>query len=168
MLDWSGVVEGYTKNQSVRFIKGFSYSWFEVSDLMSEGYIVYSKIKEKYKEISEPAHLMSLYKTALKNRFAEIAKDLLTDKEHLITFDSWKLPSLDNTEFMAIVTNAPTEVKETLMLMLDTPKEMAESLGLNVKRRRGFQNNPLVCKLLGYDPAKINVVKLFKEYFSTI
>src|SRR3989344_715584 len=77
-LEWKGVVEGYTKNQSVKFIRNFNKNpLYELEDLMQEGYVLYIKVIEKYKEINEPKHLMSLYKSTLKNRFNEIANELL-------------------------------------------------------------------------------------------
>ena len=176
ILAWKGVVEGYTKNQATKFMRNFNKTaLYELEDLMQEGYLLYMKVIEKYKEISEPKHLMSLYKSALKNRFSEVANELLEVSRfmYIDTSDEESenvvatLPSSDSTEFRTLLSTAPTEVKDLLFLIFDTPQEYLEVLGLNKKRRRGFQNNPLVCKLLGYNPAKVNLVKNFKEYFET-
>ena len=177
ILAWKGVVEGYTKNQATKFMRNFNKTaLYELEDLMQEGYLLYMKVIEKYKEINEPKHLMSLYKSALKNRFSEVANELLelsktvyieqpTDDESENVFN--KITSSVNTEFRTLLSTAPTEIKDLLFLIFDTPQEYLEILGLNKKRRRGFQNNPLVCKLLGYNSAKVNLVKNFKEYFET-
>ena len=176
-LEWKGVVEGYTKNQSVKFIRNFNKNpLYELEDLMQEGYVLYIKVIEKYKEINEPKHLMSLYKSTLKNRFNEIANELLEltkrvyvkrvdDEKSENIFDS--ISSEENTEFRTLLSTAPDEIKDVLMLMFNTPQEYVEVLGLFKKRRRGFQNNPLVCKLLGYDSTKINLIQNFKEYFES-
>ena len=176
LLCWEGMVEGYTKNQAGKLLKQFSCISFEIQELVNEGYIVWDKISKTYKTIQEPRHLMSLYKTALKNRFQTLVQvgfayqknfEFLKSNEDTLDelFSKKKYINASSVEFRTLINQAPKEIKDILILILETPQEAVDLLGLNIKRRRGFNNNPLLCQVLGYNPSTTNLVKMFKEYF---
>lgn len=169
-LPWEGSVEGYTKNQAIKLLNQYNYKQFEVSDLVNEGYIVYQRILDKYPSITEPKHLMALYKTALKNRFWELSHFIKTEYEYIVNKDNYdvdrifEIPGELDTMFRTVLSTAPKEVKDFLNLVIDSTAN--DILGLHEKHKRSFFNNPLLCKILGYDSTKINIIEVVKEYFS--
>lgn len=169
-LPWEGSVEGYTKNQAIKLLNSYNHLQFEVPELVNEGYIVYQRVLDKYSSITEPKHLMALYKTALKNRFWELEYFIRTNRKVLFDKDIYELDTISeipgdlDTMFRTILSTAPKEVKDFLNLVIDSTTN--DVLGLHEKHKRSFFNNPLLCKILGYDSTKINIIETVKEYFS--
>lgn len=169
-LPWEGSVEGYTKNQAIKLLNSHNHLQFEVLELVNEGYIVYQRVLDKYPSITESKHLMSLYKTALKNRFWEIGYYIQLDRKMLFNKDIFELDIIQempgdlDAMFRTIISTAPKEVKDFLNLFIDSTTN--DVLGLHEKNKRSFFNNPLLCKILGYDSTKINIIETVKEYFS--
>ena len=68
---WEGPIEGYSKNYVAKRLFKLEPLGYEFCDLVQEAYLVFLKCKRMY-EPENAKHFMSLYKTALRNKFFDL------------------------------------------------------------------------------------------------
>lgn len=146
---------------------------------MQEAYIVFLRCKMKYEgEVDNAAWFMSLFKTALANRFDDLAvldtkarsaitmSDLVSDDE-----DSGSVPEAigelaNEGELATMVRQAPREVQQVLALLLNAPVELIEGVSESWRARgkKSAFGSKRLCKLLGIDD-DIDVLELVRAHF---
>lgn len=149
---WEGVIEGYATNEINKNLWKFLWIGYEFEDLKQEAWLVFNTCRSQYLEIDTPQHFMSLFKTALHNKFYDLNMKSSLDKEYLGDFDlmEYCLPDRRRS-FILDLGKASREVKAALSLIFDAPSEILELIGFTKKNSRGFLNNKKLCVLLGLD-----------------
>lgn len=167
--EWEGKIEGYSKNQISKNLWKFVMLGYEYDDLLHEAVLVFCYCRDKY-IVETPQHFMSLFKTALHNRFYDFAQSSSVEKSHQIVqeldFNLLGGSVKEESTFRVLLKSAPQEVKQVLSLVLNAPTEVLEGIGFRNKGSRGFTANRKLCGLLGYNPDEVNLVQITKSYFS--
>lgn len=168
---WTGTFEAFTKNYVRKDLWRFQHLNYEFEDLISEAYCKFLKCKKDYPITDTPQHFMALYKTALRNKFYDLAmestyhKDVchiedmysddsdervhVLDKEHSEPFGS---------DLGLLLRKAPQEIKDVLKVVFETP---AELVTMFKKPRKQYSNVELGEKV-GYS---FDFRRKFNDYF---
>lgn len=124
---------------------------------------------------------MSLYKTALKNRITDFAnmsnrlsRQVCFTELGQATDDGTELPyqesligSLDTDGHLhKKLEDAPYEVRRVLTLMAQADPHLlaAASQTWSDKGKRKDGGNQFLCQMLGYDPRRVDLVQLVRDY----
>jgi hypothetical protein len=170
---WKGSLEGYTTN----FLKTNYWrveSSMTYEDAESEAFLVFCKLTAKY-SVEEPKHFMALYKTALYNRFNDLANEdsILRNLHSLDLEDSDEhshhevAGDLDNHGSVLVsISQAPNEVMQVLRLLLIAPIEILE-LARNAWKGNGHNvedGNNFINEALGREKGT-DSIGLVRTYF---
>lgn len=186
---FEGFIEGYVVN----FLK---HNYWKISHLygaagfedgISEAKLTYCRLIRRLEKnghtIENDKHFMSLFKTAWTRYFIDLArkdsKKLETPLQDLIKEEGDEdfILNLTNASmthntgyFEIVLEQAPIEVQQVFSLLFSAPKEVidlaTESWSFS-NRDSTLVGNAFLCKLLGYDPKKINLPEKVKEYLLT-
>lgn len=158
--------------------------WYELSDLIQDGYLCYAKCKQAYPVLMSTAqptpeqrrHVMSLVQRAFCNHITDLAKSRMRLTDMAVS----QLVGEEGSEnsFWEKVT-APDEVASSGatvgQLLRSAPKELLDLITL-LAQDAGFQrkrkgrrlvretNNERYCRLLGLDPLTHNVVAMIRDH----
>lgn len=154
-------------------------------DAYQEAYVKFMELKERYEgKINSPKWFMSLYKTALQNRITDLANNnhklsrqvLFTDLGEIISgtegetieYQEALIGSTDTDAILQIkIDQAPEEVRKVLVLLLRSDPKMLAAIADSWQDRgkRNEAGNQLLCRLLGYDYRRVNLVESVRDYF---
>ena len=82
-------------------------------------------------------------------------------------FNIESLLSDDNVGYIEIlIEQAPSEVREVLNLLLHAPKEILDAVASSLKK--DVTSNSVLCRLLGHNPNKVDLLKLTENYFNNL
>jgi hypothetical protein len=161
---WEGVIEGYATNQISKNLWKFLWIGYEFDDLYQESWMVFDTCRNQYLEMDTPQHFMSLYKTALHNKFYDLNIKSSLDREYLEDYDLMEYYLPDRRKSIVLdLDKAPSEVRTALSLIFNAPSEILELIGFTKKNSRGFLNNKKLCSLLGLD-FEIDLVDRIKTF----
>lgn len=175
---WEGAIEGYVVKEINRNYWRFK-NHVDFDDAYQEAHLKFLEMKERYMgSIDSPKWFMSLYKTALANKLTDLAKlsSRLRRQVCFVELDGEdedegyqeSLVGTIGTEGMLQVRleEAPYEVRRVLSLVLHSPPELLSAMAdtWNDKGKRVEGGNQFLCKMLGYDPRKVDLVELVKDY----
>ena len=174
---FEGYVRNYLKTNFWRVQRTHEYN-----DVMQEArmhfFVVQKRLKNNGSIIENDRHMMALFKTAWSNHFITLAHKSSKFQEQ--TFTSSIRTTEEDEEFniedllggvdcealLEVKLNQATgEVREVLNLILNTPKEVLE-LAAKACGCKDVVSNKLLCKLLGKDSTKINLIKCVKKYLT--
>jgi len=158
---WEGLCESYSKRKISLELWKFKKAGYEFVDMVHEAWLAFDYCR-KY-TCENHAHFFSLFKKVLNSRCVDIAKYELDLGVSPIEYPK-NTPIKSEAELLVLLTNMPKEVEEVLNLILNTPTEIIEQHGINKKGSKGWCNTRL-CEMLGYNPNKINLVKMVDNYF---
>lgn len=182
--EWTAAIEGYTVRVLHKNLWRFS-AVMSFDDAYQEAYLKFMELKEKYEgKINHPRWFMSLYKTALKNRITDLANSnrklsrqlSFTDLGEVISgtegavveYQDALLGETDTGGILELkIAQAPAEVRKVLVLLLQSDPVMLAAIAdsWEQKGKRGEAGNQLLCRLLGYDARRVNLVESVKDYF---
>lgn len=172
VLPWEGVVEGYTKKKALGILWRFKNVGYEMEDVIQEGWIVYAECCRRYGDkVVNEAHFMSLFKKLLHSRFIDLTSNkipICEERESGSFEEPEKIKEpvcFESSMLRVLWSQAPAEIAQVLVVVRDTPSDLAKMLGLDIKRRRGFHNNKALCDYFGWDSKKVNIPKMMNEYF---
>lgn len=163
---WSGVIEGYTKNQVFKNLWRFASVGYEYEDALHDGYIVYTDCAKGFNG-KDAAQFMAYFKTALYNQFNDMGRLSIAERENLIdgcVSEKINLQGSCADQTVFIIKEASKEVRDVFELLFNMPFELLEELGFFKKKSRGVHNNKLLCELLGYDSKQYDLVDMVKSY----
>jgi len=183
---FSGPIEGYVKNFLRRNHWKVQHT-LDFDDSVSEAKLTYIRLIRRLEKnghkVENAKHFMSLFKTAWGRYFIDLSnkdtkklekpfRDFATeDNDDWLLNSEWMSGSCINTGYFEIVlAQAPKEVKQVLNLFLNAPKEtleLAASSWSSSGRDTTILGNAFLCKMLDYDPSKINLVSKVKLYLMT-
>ncbi|MCK5235424.1 MAG: hypothetical protein KAR06_00450 [Deltaproteobacteria bacterium] len=170
-IEWTdSVFENYAKKYIARNLWKYQRMGYEFEDLLQESWIAFDKCLDTYGDsIDEQKHLMSLFKMTLHNLFYDIAKKASAEKKAVVEGEILEEVhgGIQGDGLLSIyLKEAPKEVRDVLHIIFSLPRETASHLGLNKKHKKGIMTNQALCKMLGYNPNKINLMKEVENYIS--
>lgn len=149
--------------------------WYDLEDLIQEGYVAYSKTLRKYPGVTHAPHRMALFKRVFLNRLHDMANKRTRDAEEIcmsemLADDASGLPR-KVVEFAA-----ESSIEEALQVFASAPQYVKDAVALftreadlvrlrsdyrKVRRGRWLCRETLnerLCRLTGYDPAQVDIV----------
>lgn len=168
---WTGTFEAFTKNRVRKELWRFQHISSEFEDIISEAYCVFLKCKKAYPIIDTPQHFMALYKTALHNRFYDLAMESTYHKdvchiEDMYSDDSGeRIHVLDKehsepfgSDLGLLLRKAPREIEDVLKVVFEAPAEMIDMF----KKPRKQYSNVELSEKVGY---VFDFRRKFNDYF---
>lgn len=174
---FEGYVHNHLKNNFWKVQRTLEYD-----DVMQEArmqfYVVQKRLKNNGNAIENDRHMMALFKTSWNNHFITLAHKSSKYKEQ--TFTSTIHPTDEDDDFNVEdllggidceallevkISQATGEVREVLNLIMNTPKEVLE-LAAKACGCKDTMSNKLLCRLLGKDSSKINLINCVKNYLT--
>jgi len=112
--------------------------WYEVDDLVQDGFLHYLRVLRKYQEVRNPAHLMALFKVTFCNHLNDLSnrKTWCTECNGIDEFAE-VLFSEGWGEILKVIADAPPEIKRALHVLIIKPGRYAKPskrLGKNLMR----------------------------------
>jgi hypothetical protein len=112
---------------------------------------------------------MALYKRSLHSRLYDLAIKSSQENNFVRATESIEeylieksVYSYNDGPLRVLLKKAPKEVQDVMKFVLDSPTEFLEGF---LSRSKNLLSNQELCKFLGYDCQKINLIKIFKDYF---
>lgn len=170
-IAWSPKWEGPVRNWAISYLRQQAWrcdSIHDLDDLIQDAFLVFDKVKNAYPRVIEPAHFMSLFKTALRNHITDKARYVQIKRVcHIET-------ASDVSEFyggVGEVTNegllrvalaeAPEEVRAALDILTNRPYALRRTS----KRRRRYNLNAKLRRLAGIE-GKFDITGTLKQILS--
>lgn len=135
---WEGPVKGWAR----KFL--YKNKWrcdpiLDADDLLQDAYIVYLKVVDRYPEVREPAHFMSLYQTTLRNEVHTWARQM-EDRRGVAVNVEADAPEYTNWGHVAAsLSKAPDELKRVLHIFENS--QLLAELQYEPKRKRFSRKN---------------------------
>jgi len=147
-------------------------------DAYQEAYVKFLEVVEKYKdEVDNPRWFMSLYKKALANHITDLANTTnrmrrlvcfseIQEEHDPVPYEEKLLGGEDSTNLEILLEEAPEHVRQVLALLTNKDTAMLGVIAQSWERqgKRKQDGNELLCKLLGYDYRKVDLVQATKDY----
>lgn len=160
-------------------------SWYELSDLIMDGYFILAKCEEKYPEVSQ-RDFMNLFKRAYFNHITDLA-NARTKSPNEVPFsdlgvrwtedgeeasDEYMLQHImggeedDTAEIVDLIRRAPWEVQQLLKLFFtEEGQKKIQGAMHDFGGLRGDHNTRL-CRIAGLDPNEVNLVEEVRAYLT--
>lgn len=168
-------LDSTTKNWLFKFARKNYWrvaSWYDLADLIQDGYMVFYRVLEKYRgRLQNRAHLMRLFQVAFANHIHNISTKRTKTLEVLLDdlgpdagdLADHILQSSEDADMALVLAGAPREVRAVLKgLDAATGVALRKSYKRNWGRRE--TQNERLCKLGGLDPKTIDVVLALRTY----
>lgn len=169
---WTGTFEAFTKNYVRKDFWRFNHLNQEFEDIISEAYCIFLKCKKAYPIIDTPQHFMALYKTALHNRFYDLAMESTYHKDVCYVEDIYHVDDSDErvhildkehsepfgSDLGLLLRKAPQEIKDVLKVVFEAPAELVDMF----KKPRKQYSNVELGEKVGY---AFDFRKKFNDYF---
>jgi hypothetical protein len=139
-------------------------SWYEMADLIQDGYLTYYRIADRYREaITSRAHMMSLFKVSFINHVHDLAKAKMRYPE--VPIDDFMGVLLGNNleDVSLIQASLPREVRAFLRQLQTERGRKHISKPYTVSKKGRETTNKRWCRIVGADPSMINMPELVKE-----
>lgn len=159
-------MRGWIVNTSKKNIWRVAH-WYDLSDLIQDGFMCYAICHVKYMEVKEQKHFMALVKTTFYNFITDLANEKTQGiQEVVVDPDSQSLVRTEQGDafFVTMLGQLPVELQQLIKLLLQDGKKP------RMKRYRDGTRettNEHLCRLLGVDPKMVNIMELFKEHMLT-
>lgn len=162
--------------------------WYELDDLIQDGYLCYYKVKSKYPTATDAPHQMALFKVTYINFIHDLATSrtravvevLDTDlggqgddgPEGSILANTIECPLGGLAEFAAFASKAPQRVREVLKLFASNDGFPALRSAYRHRRVAGSHlvretTNERLCRILGYDSNAVNLIAELRAFLQT-
>lgn len=138
---------------------------YDFDDLISDGYFCYYYVRRHYPEATEPSHIMSLFKRTFQSQIADLANKRTRNSEELLCLEDVEHIQIDMPD--TLIAEAPEPIREILKVLLHG--ERLEDLRQPYKNTDSHREttNERLCRLVGIDASKINLVGLLKDYLKS-
>ncbi len=153
-------------------------SWYDLEDLIQEGYVCYYKVRERYPDATDRPHIMCLFQRTFTNRLHDLAKRktrltevVMSDfpsSQFIDNFWDSLLPVDDEIATLYTLINQVTnETKAVLNLLTSEAGRKSLRAVYRVKlggHRETF--NERLCRLTGYDATKTDMITTTRSMLS--
>lgn len=139
-------------------------AWYELDDLIQEGYICYCNCNLKYGNDLTASHFMALVKVSYIRHIHDLANSRTRNSaELMVSIDSpiFSRAEPEDATFFTLLRQLPSELQELLSILLNDAKDIPM---LRDGRERET-TNAYLCRLIGIDPEHVNLQAVFKEHF---
>lgn len=152
-------------------------SWYDLEDLIQDGYVCYAKCNQRYGHVRDQAHFMALVKTTYIHHITDLANnrtntpEALVDTSHTHTFEANDILSRlaggvpPEAEFTAMLHSLPKELKSLMTALLNDVKQQTYLRGADGTLET---NNEFFCRLIGADPKQVNLESMFRAHFNPV
>lgn len=185
---WDGPISGWVANFAGRNHWRVREVCPEYDDLVQECFIKFLHMCDTYPGVMEPAHFMALYKTAVNNMVNTMSMKATAHRDFWVDIDpdgraaqdgaplTWEdvasrlLPAeMHGGDFAVLLAEAPYEVQLLVSAFFDDNliEELRGARLRDTEDRfaRRETTNEFFCRVLGLDPATVNLPALLKEHF---
>jgi hypothetical protein len=174
MIPWEGTLEGYVKKLIHKDLWKFKSRGYEYEDVTQEAWIVYNNCCKKYiVDMNCSCHkskFMKFYKSCLHNHFL----DMLNFEDIRSRHGKRNETKIDYVEKLQDSTWQDEQLLQ-INLFLDAPGYIKEVYGILTSKEKMKEykipedkkiTNQLLCKKLGFNNSKINLIDILKSYIS--
>lgn len=140
---------------------------YSLDDLIQEGYVCYCKCNLRYRHVREQKHFMALVKRTFANHIHDLASERTAKPpETLAEPDSPSLIQVEYSDAMiyTLLTQLPAELKRLVKILLEDSRNIPMLRSEDGTRET---RNEYLCRLLGIDPALVNIEDVFREHFAS-
>jgi hypothetical protein len=146
-------------------------AWYELSDLIQDGYMCYYLVRKKYPQAIDREHIMSLLRSTFVNHITDLANKTTRLAEvpdsPQVGDQSEQFSTIDNfvcefSELTEMIADAPVVVGEAIKALIANPAAFQEA-PIRLDRTRET-NNARICRLLGLDPKNFDLPKMIYDY----
>lgn len=148
-------------------------SWYELVDLIQDGYVCWYKCANRYCKVTEVKHLMSLFKRTFCNHIHDLARAKMLESQAIVPNDDDEVPDVadysafDDVQLRARLKEAPAHVAEILSRLTDD----AFLKALRKPHRRFLDGtrqttNEKLCGMVNLDPAEVRLQADLVTYLS--
>lgn len=152
-------------------------NWYEIDDLIQDGYMCWAKVRQAYPKIKNIKHLTALFKTTFSRYIIDLSNKKREGEELVISqfidersngIREWEslLGVTDEVGTASILLHSmPSELKE-LWRYLTSESGRAELRG-RYQTVRGVREttNQFLCRVLGLDSETVNLEAMAKQHF---
>jgi hypothetical protein len=175
---FEGPIEGFVHNFLKRNFWRVAAS-MEYEDVLQEARLLFLELKQRYPQVDTPQWFMTLFKRSFSNHFHDLSKtdtDVRsgTSISNSSAEDSSEISletlmgDPENAGYMTtLIGQAPEEVRSVLNLIANAPAELLE-LAIDSWKASGKKKelgNQMLCRMLGRDPSKTDLVEQVRAYF---
>ena len=168
-------VRGMVVNMSKRqFFK--VAGWYELDDLVQDGFMLWWKVRRHYPQIKEVRHLTSLFRTTFNRHIINLANNKRAVNEiamsHFVSPDIDENDALDqllggheDTMALALLRNMPYELKALWRFI--NSETGRRDLRRPYRKVAGVREttNEFLCRILGFDADSVNFQELARQHF---
>lgn len=147
-------------------------------DAYQEAFLKFLEVANKYEGVVDnPRWFMGLYKRALANRITDLANTTnrmrrlvcfseIQAEDDLVPYEEKLLGGEDTANLEILLDEAPEHVRQVLTLLTNKDTAMLGVIAQSWERqgKRKMDGNELLCKLLGHDFRKVDLVQATKDY----
>lgn len=177
---YEGPIAGFVKNYLRKHFWRVD-RFREMDDVIQDSYELFLILKNRYQDkVDNPAWFMALYRVSFVNfitnmsyknsrSHAEVYQGSLSlNLEDVEVIDFFSIMGdLENNGYSRVLLRqAPSEVKSVINLMLNCPTEMFEAVRDSFFSKKDHAGNEVLCKMLGKDPSKWNLISMVKNHFA--
>lgn len=140
-------------------------SWYDLDDLIQDGYICYASCNLRYKAVKEQRHFMALVKVTFINHIHDLSKVRTRLPEEALPPEAMAFQGVVQSEapFFTLVKQLPGELVALIEhLLSDKPKPAYKQFPDHTRET----TNQYLCRLLGIDPNAVNLATVFREHFT--
>lgn len=152
-------------------------SWYELDDLIQDGYMCYAKVRRAYPKIKEVRHLTALFKTTFSRFIIDLAAKKRLGEE--LVLSQMAAPDSDGSQELESLLGSQPEEQTAMVLLHSMPSELRAlwrflrsedgRTRLRQPRRKvaGVREttNEHLCRLLGFDPDMVNFEAMARQHF---
>lgn len=129
-------------------------SFYEIDDLIQDGYICYMKVRSRYPQAKKPAHIMRLLQVTFKNHIQDLARRRTIERRVMET-EAVRYSNFIDPESHALFQSAPDYVKEFFRFVLsDASKKLRTPYGPNYRGRGRETTHERLCRFLALKVAE--------------
>ena len=122
-------------------------SWYDLDDLVQDGYLHFFRVARKYDNVRSPAHIMSLFKVTYTNHIHDLSKKRTKELPELLVCDLINTDE-DEAPFWESLLGVDHEFATTFTAIVRASLPVCELLR-NIASQRGIKTLRSRCRVLG-------------------
>jgi hypothetical protein len=156
------------------------FRWYDLDDLIQDGAMHFCRIARKYPEITNRAHLMSLYQRTYVNHIHDLSKRRTRAPEEITSsvlmpgaeddtplWDRLNFGQPELATLHTMIAQAPATVRAVLSLLSTDEGRQRLARPYRVRTVGRETLNERLCRLVGVDPTSTDLVGAIQGYFAT-
>lgn len=155
-------------------------SFYELDDLIQDGYLCYQLVINKYPQVKDRPHIMRLFQRTYSNYIHDLANQRTREASEVLLvnllpaflsevafWDRLLIDDLDRAALQLLIAQAPPPIKAVLRLFTDdrSLQKLRKPYRRNEKTGRETLNQRL-CRLTGMNPELIDLPSELRAYLA--